>query len=81
MNAALKASGSAAIVTLSNDQLMKSAGDYCEANPAKTIANAAGEWYQAVPRQAATPEQPAAPAPTSYDHLKKPFSRPLMDRR
>lgn len=81
MNAALQASGSGSVVTLSNDQLMKSAGDYCEANLGKTIANAAGDWYKTVPQQAATPEV-APPAPASnYDHLKKPFSRPLMDRK
>ncbi len=73
MNAALRASGSAAVVTLGNDQLMKSAGDYCEANPARTIADAAGEWYRSVPRQPVVQEPPP---PASYDHLKKPFARP-----
>ena len=74
-NAALASTSAAAsVVNLSNDQLMKSAGDYCEANPTKTIANAASEWYQTVPRQAVTPP------PTNYDHLNKPFARPL-DRK
>ena len=42
MNAALQANGGAAApVNLSNEQALKSAGDYCEANPASTIANAA----------------------------------------
>lgn len=73
MNAALRASGSAAVVTLGNDQLMKSAGDYCEANPTRTIADAAGAWYQSVPRQPVVQE---APPPANYDYLKKPFARP-----
>ena len=80
MNAALQASGSTAVVTQSNDQLMKSAGDYCEANLGRTIANAAADWYRTVPRQAVAPEPPSAPAPANYDHLKKPFARPLQQR-
>ena len=76
MNAALAStSASAAVVKLSNDQLLKSAGDYCEANPAKTIANAAAEWYPSLPRQAAAPV-PQPPAERNYDHLNRPFGRP-----
>ncbi len=76
MNAALASTGaSAAAVKLSNDQILKSAGDYCEANPAKTIANVAAEWYPSLPRQAAAlVAQPEAPR--NYDHLSKPFARP-----
>lgn len=78
MNAALAStSASASAVTLGNDQLMKSAGNYCEANPNKTIANAAAEWFPSLPRQAVAP---AEPPPRTYDHLNKPFARPL-DRR
>ena len=66
MNAALKTT-----LSLTNDQLLKMAGDYCEAHPANTIAQAAGEWYAAIPRPAVTREAP----PANYDHLKKPFSR------
>ena len=81
MNAALAStSASASVVTLSNDQIAKSAGDYCEANPTKTIANAAAEWYPTLPRQAAAPvAQPDAPR--NYDHLKKPFARPSENKR
>jgi hypothetical protein len=81
MNAALAStSASGSVVNLSNDQLLKSAGDYCEANPGKTIANAAAEWYPSLPRQAAAPlAQPEAPR--NYDHLKKPFARPSENRR
>ena len=82
MNAALASAGGAAgsVLSLSNDQLMKSAGDYCEAHPTKTIANAAAEWYPSLPRQVAAP--PAAPPPErNYDHLNKPFARPLDLKR
>ena len=76
MNAALASNGSsAAVVKLSNDQIMKSAGDYCESNPTKTIANVAAEWYPSLPRQAAAPVAPP-PAPATYEHLNKPFGRP-----
>ena len=81
MNAALASNGApAAAVNLSNDQIAKSAGDYCEANPAKTIANAAAEWYPSLPRQAAAPiVQPAAPR--TYEHLNRPFARPSENKR
>jgi len=81
MNAALASTGApAAAVTLSNDQIAKSAGDYCEANPTKTIANAAAEWYPSLPRQAAAPvAQPAAPR--TYEHLNRPFARPSENKR
>jgi hypothetical protein len=60
---------------------MRSAGDYCEANPGKTIAGAAAEWYPSLPRQAAAPAPEQAEAPRNYDHLKKPFARPLDNKR
>jgi hypothetical protein len=78
MNAALASSGGA--VGLTNDQILRSAGDYCEANPGRTIASAAAEWYPSLPRQTAAP----APAPEperNYEHLKKPFARPLEGKR
>ena len=76
MNAALAStSASGSVVNLSNDQILKSAGGYCEANPGKTIANVAAEWYPSLPRQAAAPlAQPEAPR--NYDYLSKPFARP-----
>jgi len=70
MNAALK---STATATLTNDQLLKQAGDYCEANPASTIAQAADAWPATLTRPAVTQE--AAPMERNYDHLKKPFAR------
>jgi len=41
--------------TLANDQLLKSAIDYCQANPGATIADAASAW---VPQPRAEPEPP-----------------------
>ena len=79
MNAALASSGGA--VGLSNDQILRSAGDYCEANPGKTIASVAAEWYPSLPRQAAAPAAPATEPERNYDHLKKPFARPLEGKR
>lgn len=54
----LNAASGGAAVTLSGDQLMKSAGDYCESNPGGTLAQAAGQWHASRPVQAAQPQQP-----------------------
>ena len=52
MNAAMKvAKGTTPLANLTNDQVLKSAGDYCEANPASNLANAANEWYATLPKQ------------------------------
>src|SRR5215213_9990002 len=58
------------VVTLTNDQLLKSAADYCHANPGATIANAASAW---VPQPAAEPEAP--PSRGFFLNLERP-SRP-----
>src|SRR6476646_1061604 len=53
MNAAMKvAKGTTPLANLTNDQILKSAGDYCERHPASNLANAANEWYASVPKQA-----------------------------
>jgi hypothetical protein len=63
MNAALAASGgTSAAPNLSNDQLLKSAADYCEANPGSTIAAAASQWYGTLPQQAEAPKEASKPA-------------------
>lgn len=60
-NEALKGSGVAApAASMSNDQLLKLAGDYCEKNPSSTILAAANQWYVGVPAPAAAAQ--AAPA-------------------
>src|SRR5215213_7153519 len=48
--AGLTAGKHPALATLSNDQLLKSAADYCQANPDATIADAASAW---IPQAAA----------------------------
>jgi hypothetical protein len=57
LTAGLAAGKHPAVVTLTNDQLLKSTVDYCQANPGATIANAASAW---VPQPQAQPE-PEAP--------------------
>ena len=52
MNAAMKvAKGTTPLATFTNDQVLKSTGAYCDANPASNLANAANEWYATVPKQ------------------------------
>ena len=81
MNAALQANGGAAApVNLSNEQALKSAGDYCEANPASTIANAASQWYAALPKQAAKPAEPNRGS-LILNLDRAPERKPLLDRR
>ena len=56
--AGLKAGKHPAVMNLSNEQLLKSATDYCRANPASTLASAASEW---VPPPPPEPEPPPPP--------------------
>jgi hypothetical protein len=69
---------------LSGDQILRSATQYCEANPTSTIANAANVWYAAAPKPAAAPKQ--AEAKKDDDNwirlnLTAPARKPLLDRR
>lgn len=76
-NALLASKGTSAAAGLSNDQLLKSAGDYCEANPGATIAAAANQWYGTLPQQAEAPK-PVEPGAWYIDLNKRPdrkFSR------
>ncbi|MBX9825521.1 MAG: hypothetical protein K2Y27_11060 [Xanthobacteraceae bacterium] len=66
--------------------MLKSALDYCTANPGATIAAAAGQWYAQMPKQAEPPQQAQAPAPSKEDNwirlnLEAPARKPLLDRR
>jgi hypothetical protein len=85
MNAAMASSNAA--VNLTNDQVLKSALDYCTANPGATIAGAAGQWYAQMPKQAEPPPQQAqSPTPSKDDNwirlnLEAPARKPLLDRR
>jgi hypothetical protein len=87
MNAAMASSNAAAVVHLTNDQVLKSALDYCTANPGATIAGAAGQWYAQMPKQAEPPPQQAqSQAPSKDDNwiklnLEAPARKPLLDRR
>lgn len=83
MNAALAAvKGSDPPINLTNDQVLKSAGDYCEANPTSTIANAAGEWYALLPKQS-EPQvtRQSEPQDSIRLDLTAPKRKPLLDRR
>jgi hypothetical protein len=82
MNAAMQSSNAAGAINLTNDQLLKSAIDYCTANPNATIASAAGQWTAQLPKQAAPPQQ----AQSKDDNwirlnLEAPARKPLLDRR
>ena len=83
MNAAMKvARGTTPQTNLSNDQVLKSAGDYCEANPASNLANAANEWYASVPKQ--TDPQLVQKDPNDHSLTlnldRAPSRKPLLDR-
>ena len=84
MNAAMKvAKGTTPLANLTNDQVLKSAGDYCEANPASNLANAANEWYATLPKQ--TDPQAAQKDPQDNSLTlsldRAPKIKPLLDRR
>ena len=84
MNAAMKvAKGTTPLANLTNDQVLKSAGDYCEANPASNLANAANEWYASLPKQ--TDPQAAQKDPQDNSLTlsldRAPKIKPLLDRR
>lgn len=52
MNAALKSVRVTPAVEPTREQVLKAAGDYCEANPQATIATAANEWQASLPKPA-----------------------------
>ena len=87
MNAAMTSSNATAVVHLTNDQVLKSALDYCTTNPGATIAGVAGQWYAQMPKQAEPPPQQAqSQAPSKDDswiklNLEAPARKPLLDRR
>ena len=58
MNAALRSVKVTPAVEPTREQVLKAAGDYCEANPSATIATAANEWQASLPK----PVTPAAAA-------------------
>jgi hypothetical protein len=78
------APGSSPLAGLTNDQVLKSVGDYCERNPASTLAQAAAEW---APPPAPPPPQQAEskPAPSSGSWIinldRGSDRKPLLERR
>lgn len=81
MNAAQSANGAAPVISLTNDQVLKSAADYCAANPSATIANAASQWYAMLPKQPEPPPPQAAREDNSIRlNLEAPKLKPLLDR-
>jgi len=84
MNAAMRAArGTTPLGGLTNDQVLKSAGDYCAANPASNLANAVNEWYATLPKQ--TDPQAVQKDPqdnsTTLSLDRAPKIKPLLDRR
>jgi hypothetical protein len=87
MNAAMKlAKGTTPPANLSNDQVLKSAGDYCEAHPGSNLANAANEWYASLPKQTEPQAAEARSDSRGSGSLilnldNAPKNKPLLDRR
>ena len=85
MNAAMQPSNGA-VANLTNDQVLKSAMDYCTANPGSTIVSAAGQWFAQMPRPSEQPQQTQSQAPSKDDNwirlnLEAPARKPLLDRK
>ena len=89
MNAAMKvAKGTTPLANLTNDPVLKSAGDYCEANPGSNLANVVNatngmprcRGSTRIPRpRRKTRRTVAAASDTTLDRAPK--DRPPLDRR
>jgi hypothetical protein len=80
---AATANGGVRAINLTNDQVLKSAADYCAANPTATMASAAGQWYATLPREAPPEPKPAEAAREDNSirlNLEAPKLKPLLDR-
>jgi hypothetical protein len=81
VNAAQAGNGATPVINLTNEQVLKSAADYCAANPSATIANAASQWYAMLPKTAPEPPPQAAREDNSIRlNLEAPQMKPLLDR-
>jgi hypothetical protein len=87
MNAAMRsAKGTTPVSNMTSDQVLKSAGDYCDVHPGSNLANAANEWYASLPKQ--TDPQAAAEAKSEsrgsgsliLNLDTAPKNKPLLDR-
>jgi hypothetical protein len=84
MNSAMKAAkGTTPLANLTSEQVLKSAGDYCEANPGSNLANAVNEWYASVPKQTDPKAAQKDPNDNSLTLSldRAPKIKPLLDRR
>lgn len=74
------AGGTAAVANLSNDQILKLAGDYCEANPTSNLVSAANA---SLPRQIEPQTAQKEPQDNSLTLSldRAPRIKPLLDRR
>jgi hypothetical protein len=66
LSAGLTAGKNPTAVSLTSDQVLKSAAEYCQANPGATIANAASAWVPQTPSSSPSqaqsePEPPSRP--------------------
>jgi hypothetical protein len=78
------APGSSPLAGLSNDQVLRSVGDYCERNPGSTMAQAVAAWAPPAPPppqqvEAKPAEQKSGSWIINLD--RAPDRRPSMDRR
>jgi hypothetical protein len=83
INAAAAASGAVPPVALGNDRVLRSAGDYCEANPTQTIAGAAAGWTATLPKPAPAQQQTGQRSGGGFtiNLDRAPERKPLLDRR
>src|SRR6476646_2061060 len=84
MNAAMKAAkGTTPLATYTNDQVLKSAGDYSDANTASNRANAANERDATLPKKTDTSVVVKDPNDNSMTLSldRAPARKPLLDRR
>jgi hypothetical protein len=85
LNEAFRAAGQRSPLDgLTSHQVLRTASEYCEANPASTVANATSLWRTAATPTEATPKQ----AETKKEddnwvrlNLTAPARKPLLDRR
>jgi hypothetical protein len=80
VNAAQAANGGPPVINLTNDQVLKSAANYCAANPSATIASAAGQWYATLPKAAPEPPRATREDNSIRLNLEAPKMKPLLDR-
>lgn len=86
INGALKTmNGAEAPLALTNDQTLRSAASYCEANPTTTLAAAATQWYASLPKAEPQAVEAKSESKSSGSLIlnldSAPARKPLLDRR